>query len=80
MKFSSLFQEALRQFLATRDVTATRVLDFEEETQRFGMCQTCSYEETVVHISYIDLDGDYSSYEYSGRFADLIRELTGDDE
>lgn len=68
--------EALAKFLRARDLDVEKVTDFDEYTNSYGGCETCSWDETEVTIYYHDSEGFGKSYTYSGKMVDLVRELT----
>lgn len=53
----------------------SEVLDWEDDTESTGYCDSCYYEYAVVKVKYIDNDFDRCSWTYSGSFADLISNL-----
>lgn len=54
----------------------TEVFDFEEESFDVGGCETCSSTEYEVTVYYKTPDTAYKYYTYTGKFADLLNELT----
>lgn len=51
------------------------VLEFEDDTESSGFCDTCYYEQAVVRVKYIDSDGDTQFYTYRGSFSELMGSL-----
>lgn len=76
MSIEDAIKEAALGMLQGYGVDAVKVVDFTEEQRMDGFCETCYYEWTVVEIKYLDGSGNPDTYEWSGDFADLIRELS----
>jgi hypothetical protein len=76
------FNAALAAFVANRTGDkVTGITSFQDSTYEAGYCDTCSYTQYEVTIYYTYQDGDYSgsgSYDYLGRFSELLNELLGD--
>lgn len=78
--YGQLFLTALLAFLWEQGKTnAARVTGFEEETERYGVCSTCSYTQTTVEITYVDGGDEWHTYRHEGSFISLIRDLTKED-
>lgn len=73
-------QDSLKEALATMlreeyNIDAVKVIDWADEIERSGYCETCYYEEQVVNITYVDSDGDSHLWTYCGMFSGLMRLL-----
>lgn len=81
MSYKDAFYAVLLAFIRARgEAQAVRVTGFREETYEHGGCETCSWTEIVVEISYVDTEDDPCVYKHSGTFVDLVRELTEEPE
>lgn len=67
-----------RPFGVEPEVEVDRVLSWEEEDKSTGYCETCYYEYTELNLTYLGVDGQTYTYEYSGNFAEFMRDLTSD--
>jgi hypothetical protein len=54
---------------------AVEVLDYGEETEYGGYCETCSYEEIVVQITYKDSKGKTQKFRHYDNFAEFVKSL-----
>lgn len=77
MSLNESIKEALGGFLRDtgRAEDVERVTSWEDRTEYGGYCETCSYEETVVDITYRTTAGGTKTYTYYGSFADLVSAL-----
>ena len=73
MSFS--LKPVLTEWLKKYESDVAEVTDYNEDYYMGGGCETCYYEEWEVEIRYLDSKGDRHTYIYSGKFAELIREL-----
>lgn len=78
---SPAFYKALNLYLADKmDYEADRIevvsfYDYQEET---GYCDTCTYMEYFVDITWKDLgdtDSRWQVYKYEGSFSDLLDDI-----
>lgn len=60
------------------DLSIQEVRSVEEVTRTGGYCETCYYEELVLEIYYIDLDGNNRTYDYYGSLAEFFNVETRD--
>lgn len=68
--------ESLRTFMVdSYGLDVARVLDWEDDTEGDGYCDTCYYEYAVVRVRYQDSQGVLCDWTYGGSFADLIANL-----
>lgn len=77
-EISDALYGALVTYLRNRDVPATGITRLEQDTRNDGGCETCSYEYTVIEISYKTSGNGTGVYEYRGDMGELIRELDDD--
>jgi hypothetical protein len=54
---------------------AAEVIDWEQETEQGGYCDSCYYEEIVVEITYRTVAGEKSEYKYYGNMVNLMQTL-----
>lgn len=75
MTFLDNLKDAIGDLLRGYGVDVVKVLDYEEVTEYGGYCETCAYEEVILHITYLDSNANVQKYRYWSNFADLIRAL-----
>ncbi|OBJ40285.1 hypothetical protein A5630_25375 [Mycolicibacterium mucogenicum] len=74
--FRDSLNESVKAYLVKKGVDDIRDIDsVEEETHYGGGCETCSWEETVVTVRYIDTDGALKYETIWSTFGELIKEL-----
>lgn len=82
MSWKEGFYAALLRFVKEelgRD-DAVQVTSFETTRQERGFCETCSYETTVIEISYRSISGNLRLAEWEGDFGELISRLADKEE
>lgn len=52
-----------------------QVIEYDEEHRYGGYCETCSYDEYVVEITYLNSKNKRYYYTFYGTLGSLIREL-----
>ncbi|OKI54541.1 hypothetical protein [Micromonospora sp. CB01531] len=79
--FEETFKGLLARYLTKYHDDAIEVIDYEQDTEAGGYCETCYYEDTVVRIKYISAaSGDRRQFTYYGDMGELIRCLTSFEE
>lgn len=75
--FEDTFKALLARYL-TKNVDATaEVIEYEQDTEAGGYCDTCYYSDTVVRIVYVSsASGSRREYTYYGDMGELIRDLS----
>lgn len=68
--------ESLAEFMReSYRLDVSEVVEWEDDTESDGYCDSCYYEYAVVKVKYIDNDFDKCTWTYRGSFADLINSL-----
>jgi len=73
MSFS--LKPILTEWLKQYEPDVKEVVSYEDDTYYGGYCETCSYEEAIVNIYYVDSKGAGHKYVYGGGFAELVSSL-----
>ncbi|MGW0245097.1 hypothetical protein ACWDYH_00505 [Nocardia goodfellowii] len=75
--YTDAFMKAVAEYLRkTEDLDIKEAYSFEERSYEVGGCDTCSYTETVVDITYKDSKGKSREFTLSASFDCLVRSLT----
>ena len=75
MSVSTSINTALANFLRELGKSVATVDSYDEKTIYGGYCNTCSYEEQVLVVSYTTEDGSSEKYTINDTFAGVIRLL-----
>lgn len=76
------FKADMLRLVQRQHEDAYLIVDWEEETEYGGYCETCSYEEIVVKVTYTCNTCDECPnhvYKYYGRFSELMKDLIRND-
>jgi hypothetical protein len=73
-----IFEDMKEMLVSRYGLDVDQVTGYNESTRSDGYCDTCWYEYNVVEIDYLDSTGNKHSWEYSGKFGELIQYLTSD--
>jgi C4-type Zn-finger protein len=78
-KFNEALLESMLEMIQKNYPNAKKVVAYEEVEKSTGYCDSCYYEYTEVYIQYLTEENtEPKTYNYSGDFGELIRELTND--
>lgn len=72
-----MFYESVAAWLRLRGVTdVVRVTDVKTDDRNAGYCETCSYEYTVLVVTYVNAFAEERTHEETMDFAELVKELS----
>lgn len=73
--FQDSFKNALKRWMIEYGLDVVEVVDFQDDTESGGYCDSCWYETAVVVITYIDSAKKRHKFSYQGQFGELIKQL-----